>query len=92
MSTVKEQSPAEERWLRCQLDEGMFSDEIAVTYPPKGRWQKSVFVERGAVKGGAGDVGKVRVAVLRRDGAIIAILPTPERDIVYATAEDISDE
>lgn len=44
------------------------------------------------MKGGAGDMGKVRVAVLRRDGAIIAILPSPERDIVCATAEDISDE
>jgi len=44
MSTVQEQAPVEERWLRCQLDEGMFSDEVAVTYPPKGKWQKSVFV------------------------------------------------
>jgi hypothetical protein len=92
MSTVYEPRQVEERWLRCQLDEGMFSDEIAVTYPPQGKWQKSVFVERSAVKGGAGDVGKVRVVIARSDGTIIAVLPSPNRDIVYATAEDISDE
>ena len=92
MSTVFEQPQAEERWLLCQLDKGMFSDEMAVTYPPQGKWQKSVFVERSAVKGGAGDVGKVRVVVMRSDGSIIAVLPSPNRDIVYATAEDISEE
>lgn len=92
MSTVQTQLPAEERWLRCQLDQGMFSDEIAVTYPPQGEWQKSVFVERGKVQGGAGDVGKVRVVVTRRNGSIIAVLPSPERDVVFASAEDISEE
>jgi hypothetical protein len=92
MSTTIEPIKAEERWLRCQLDKGMFSDEIAVTYPPKGAWQKSVFVECSEVKGGAGELGKVRVVVLRCDGSIIAVLPSPNRDIVYATAEDISEE
>jgi len=43
MSTVIEPTQAEVSWLRCQLDKGMFSDEVAVTYPPKGPWQKSVF-------------------------------------------------
>lgn len=92
MSIVHEPAQAEVRWLRCQLDKGMFSDEMAVTYPPQGEWQKSVFVDRNAVQGGAGDVGKVRVTVMRRNGSIIAVLPSPNRDMVYATAEDISDE
>jgi|GEM_PF-1064337 hypothetical protein len=92
MSTIIEPSQAEERWLECRIDKGMFSDELAVTYPANGKWQKSVFVDSNAVRGGAGAVGKVRVAVVRRDGSMIAILPSPERDIVYVNAKDISEE
>ena len=91
MSAVIEPSQAEVRWLRCQLDKGMFSDEMAVTYPPQGKWQKSVFVERQSVLGNAGDIGKVRVSVLRKDDSILAVLPSPEGDIVYVNAEDISE-
>jgi hypothetical protein len=92
MSTVTEPTQAEQRWLVCRIDQGMFSDELAVTYPAQGKWQKSVFVERNAVIGDAGSIGKVRVGVLRKNGSIIAVLPSPERDIVYADAGDISDQ
>jgi hypothetical protein len=37
-------SESREKWLTCKLDRGMFSDEVAVTYPPTEHWQKSVFV------------------------------------------------
>jgi len=90
MSTTLEKTQTEERWLRCQLDQGMFSDEMAVTYPPHGKWQKSVFVERQSVEGNAGDIGRVRVSVLRKSDAILAVLPSPDGDIVYVNAEDIS--
>lgn len=92
MSTVHEPTQAVGKWLQCSIDEGMFSDELAVTYPSSGQWQKSVFVERSDVKGRAGTVGKVRVTVVRRNGALLATLPSPERDIVYVNAEDISEE
>ncbi len=92
MSTVIEPTHAEERWLACRVDQGMFSDELAVTYPATGMWQKSVFVERDSVRGDVGSVGKVRVAVLRKEGSIIAVLPSPERDIVFVKAGDISDQ
>lgn len=90
MSTVTRPTQVEEAWLECQVDKGMFSDELAVTYPSHGAWQKSVFVDRRAVKGEIGKVGKVRVAILRRDGSIMAVLPSPEQDIVYVSPGDIS--
>lgn len=92
MSTIHEPAQAEQRWLECRVDQGMFSDELAVTYPAQGKWQKSVFVERNAVKGSPGGKGRVLVRVLRRNGSMIAILPSPNRDVVYIQAEDISDE
>ena len=92
MSTVFEPTQAEERWLACRVDQGMFSDELAVTYPATGTWQKSVFVDRSAVRGEIGDVGQVRVALLRKGGSIIAVLPSPERDIVYVDPGDIREE
>ena len=42
---------AREQWLDCQLDKGMFSDEVAVTYPPEGQAVRSVFVPLNTVKG-----------------------------------------
>lgn len=91
MSTFIEPTQAEERWLQCRVDQGMFSDELAVTYPASGQWQKSVFVDRDAVRGVVDNLGKVRVAILRRNGTLLAVLPSPERDIVYADPGDISE-
>ena len=92
MATVIEQQSATEHWLQCQVDKGMFSDEMAVTYPPEGAMQKSVFVEKKSVRGSAGDRGKVRVKVIMRDGKMLAVLPSPTQDIVYVQAGDISEE
>ena len=92
MSTITRPTQVvEEGWLECQVDTGMFSDELAVTYPPRGAWQKSVFVDRRAVKGDIGAVGKVRVVVLRQNGSLMAVLPSPEQDIVYVMPGDISE-
>ncbi len=91
MSTITRPTKVEEGWLECHVDKGMFSDELAVTYPSRGAWQKSVFVDRRAVKGEIGTVGKVRVVVLRQDGSLMAVLPSPEQDIVYVTPGDISE-
>ena len=92
MSTVIEPSQAEVRWLRCQLDKGMFSDEVAVTYPPHGQWQKSVFVDADSVEGSTGEIGRVRVKVIRRDGSLMAVLPSSNQDFVIVQAGDISEE
>lgn len=79
-------------WLECRLDKGMFSDEVAVTYPAEGPWQKSVFVEKSFVKGCLGGLGKVRVIMVQNGESMIVTLPSPEQDIVYVNAGEISEE
>jgi hypothetical protein len=55
---------AQERWLECRLDKGMFSDEIVVTYPSEGEAIFSKFVPIDVVRGQPGTKGKVRVSVI----------------------------
>ena len=80
-----------EKWLECQIDKGMFSDEMAVTYPASGAAQKSVFVSATAVRGMAGQRGKVKVRVIRLDGSFMAILPSSTQDIVSVSEQDVSE-
>lgn len=76
-------------WLRCRLDMGMFSDEMAVTYPPVGsKWQKSVFVPRSCVHQEDARSGVVKVNVLVKDGTRFAVLPSQQRDVVKVGPDD----
>ena len=81
----------DERWLRCLVDKGMFSHEMAVTYPPEGEPLHSVFVPVEDVAGRPGEKGHVRVQVLTKAGNTIAILPTNYRDAVTVAERDLSD-
>lgn len=77
-------------WLTCKLDAGMFSDEVAVTYPASDHWQKSVFVPKKCVRGDeSGETGEVRVTVLIRDGKRYAVLPSSQCDIVKVDESDL---
>lgn len=76
-------------WLRCRLDSGMFSDEIAVTYPASENWQKSVFVPLSCVQSASEHHGKVRVNLVFKDGARYAVLPSPRRDMVRVEEADL---
>ena len=69
----------------------MFSDELAVTYPPTGRKQESVFVPSELVDGQPGEVGRVQVIVHRMPNGILCALPTPMRDLVSVDESDLSD-
>ena len=80
-----------ERWLNCLLDKGMFSDEIAVTYPPEGQAVRSVFVPKSAVRGIPGTKGLVRVAIMRNSGATLAMLPSSQGDVLAVAEHDLSD-
>jgi hypothetical protein len=80
-----------EQWLNCRVDEGMFSNEVAVTYPAEGKVLRSVFVPATAVRGEAGKTGYVQVVVLRKPGKTLAILPTANRDILAVAEKDISE-
>lgn len=90
MPTTIPPANAEMRWLTCRIDKGMFSDELAVTYPADGAWQKSVFVPASEVEGNPGQQGRVRVRIVRRNGYLMAILPSATQDIVTVNEGDIS--
>ena len=79
----------EKRWLRCQLDKGMFSSEMAVTYPPSGSMKKSVFVPLAKVKGAPGVNGEVQVLIVHRDGKTFALLPSSQKELVEVNQSDI---
>lgn len=89
MATDLQSSP-EESWLECDLQKGMFSDEIAVTYRPSGKLLKSVFVPQEDVRGEPGSSGKVKVRIFQHSGKIFAILPNPQHDIVQVSQRDLS--
>ncbi len=80
-----------QRWLKCNLERGMFSDEMVVTYPATGTEITTVFVPSSDVRGRAGETGKVRVMVAKRGAETLAILPTSYRDSVAVSEHDLSD-
>lgn len=79
-------------WLRCRLDVGMFSDEVAVTYPAAScdTWQKSVFVPSTCVRHDSEHDGEVRVNLVVKDGCRYAVLPSARRDIVSVDDADLT--
>jgi hypothetical protein len=80
-------------WLRCRLDMGMFSDEVAVTYPPLTKeWQKSVFVPRNCVRSESEHEGEVQVKVVVKDGTRFAVLPSSQRDMVQIEDADLQQQ
>lgn len=78
-------------WLRCRLDRGMFSDEVAVTYPASldVECQQSVFVPRSYVRAETEHEGEVMVKLVAVNGGHYAVLPNCERDIVWPDAADL---
>lgn len=90
MPTMTPSADVEVRWLTCRIDKGMFSDERAVTYPAEGEIRKSVFVPASEVEGVLGERGRVRVRVIRRNGHVMALLPSATQDIVTVNEGDVS--
>ena len=89
MSTVSKNNI---KWLQCQVDQGMFSDEVAVTYPSTGVCKKSVFVPSQTVRKTIGKLGEVQVSVIpSSDGTLMAMLPSSSQDIVVIARADISE-
>jgi hypothetical protein len=78
-------------WLRCRLDRGMFSDEVAVTYPAASHVERqmSVFVPRSCVRSETDHQGEVMVKVIAVNGMRYAVLPNSECDIVWPEDADL---
>lgn len=82
-----------EKLLSCGIFKGMFSDELAVRYPPKDREGAEVisfFVPRDHVIGQHDGIGSVRVQVYREGKTVLAILPTENATVIPVDDADLS--
>jgi len=81
-----------ERWLKCNVFKGMFSDELVVRVWPKDHHTMSFFVPKNRVEGcssGEGEEGKLRVKVFRKDDITWAVLPTDYQESIPVRDEDL---
>ena len=68
-----------EKWLKCLIFKGMFSDELAVRCTRVSGSDFSVFVPKDLVRGGVNQEGAVRVQVFHKKNIAWAVLPSPDR-------------
>lgn len=76
-----------EKWLRCLIQKGMFSDEVVAQYG-----DASFFVPKSQVVRDAGDSqsGKLRVKSFARDSNWFAVLPTEYQDVISVSESDLA--
>ena len=82
-----------EKLLSCAVFKGMFSDELAVRYPPQdreGTQVSSFFVPRDHVLGQQDGFGRVRVKVYREGGTVLAVLPNENATVIPVDDADLS--
>jgi hypothetical protein len=79
-----------DKWLRCQIAKGMFSDEKAVTYSSRDGTKISVFVPEKFVEPISESTGRVKVSVFTKGSQTWAVLPNDSRDEVLVGNDDIS--
>lgn len=83
----------QEKWLRCRIGPGMFSDEFVVTVTSilaAGQSDRSLFVARDLVKPeSAGANGHVRVRAFERDRTWWAILPNEDQEAIPVGPSDL---
>jgi len=77
-----------EKWLKCQVFKGMFSDELAILYSFGGS-KVSVFVQKDLVFVDSDQEGRVRVRVFERGGVSWAILPSAQSAVVPINDADL---
>jgi hypothetical protein len=80
-----------EQWLRCRVVKGMFSDELAITYQPRGATSAtSVFVPKDLVLGEIDNEGKVKVMVFRQENIAWAVLPSAQQTVIPIDEADLT--
>jgi len=79
-----------ERWLRCNIVKGMFSDEWAIVYRFKQQGKEaSFFVPKDQVVGAVDSEGKVKVRVFRQGDTSWAVLPTEYQESIPVDEADL---
>ena len=82
-----------ERWLRCRINKGMFSDEAVATYPAQGQVVWSDFVPATSVRGNFGETGALRVKVVgKMETKFATVVPTSYSDLIFVNEQDLMDQ
>lgn len=71
-----------ERYLKCHVFKGMFSDELAVKVNSKQGGEPSFFVPKELVKGEVDREGSVRVRVFHKGQTAWAVIPDEQQTAV----------
>lgn len=76
-----EEAQMAQQWLKCNVSEGMFSNERVIAFNMRGNGSLEEFVPADKVEGQGKD-GRVKVRVITRDDGQWAVLPTPYSETV----------
>jgi hypothetical protein len=71
-----------ERWLRCVVRQGMFSDELVVVIKILSGESASFFVPKERVIGQADQEGQVKVRAFQEDSRAWAVVPNETQTIL----------
>lgn len=71
-----------DRWLRCDVRKGMFSDEVVVMIRTTSGEFASFFVPTERVSGHADHQGRVQVRAFTEDSQSWAVVPNDNQSIV----------
>lgn len=74
------------KWLKCNISQGMFSDEFTVVVRTHRGEDFSVFVPREAADAQA---NRVRVRAEEHNGMAIAVLPDENQSVVQVPSSDL---
>jgi len=78
-----------QRWLKCKVSAGMFSDERVVELRVKLGHARTFFVPADRVLDQGAGEGQIQVGVVTQGEVTLVILPTPSRDVVPCAEDDL---
>jgi hypothetical protein len=78
-----------EKWMRCKVANGMFSDEVVITIKVHGGEAASFFVPRDKVQGDGDHNGKVKVRSYNDDSGVWAVVPNDQQTLVPVDSTEL---
>jgi len=69
------------KWLKCKIQNGMFSDEVTIVFRTLSGENIAVFVPKDSAQGQASN-GRVKVRVDETSGRTIAIFPDANQSVI----------
>ena len=71
-----------EKWLRCGILKGMFSDEMVVVIKTPSGEEASFFVPKQQVRGDINESGRVMVRTFKQGTRAWAVIPNDSQSII----------